>query len=88
MVRDGWFLDARIALVEGQQSLQQVEHQLAELQEQLAILLELPTCTQFDLIEPPLPIVPITCADDAVARSGERVLLRLRYDFEGFVQRR
>jgi outer membrane protein TolC len=62
-------LDARIAVVEGQQSLQQVEHQLGDLQEQLAILLELPTCTQFELVEPSLPIVPITCADDAVAMA-------------------
>jgi outer membrane protein TolC len=60
-------LEARTALVEGQQALQEVSNQIADLQEQLAILLDLPTCTQFDLVEPPLPIAPVKCADEAVS---------------------
>jgi outer membrane protein TolC len=60
-------LEARTALVEGQQGLQEVSNQIADLQEQLAILLDLPTCTQFDLVEPPVPAPPVTCADEAVS---------------------
>jgi len=60
-------LEAREALVEGQQDLLQVSNQIADLQEQLAILLDLPTCTQFELVEPPLPPAPVKCADEAVA---------------------
>src|SRR5262249_12905552 len=52
---------------EGQQDLLQVSNQIADLQEQLAILLDLPTCTQFELVEPPLPPAPVKCADEAVA---------------------
>jgi outer membrane protein TolC len=59
-------LEARTALVEGQQALQEVSNQVADLQEQLAILLNLPTCTQFELVEPPLPSAPVQCADEAV----------------------
>jgi outer membrane protein TolC len=59
-------LEAREALIEGQQSLQEVSNQIADLQEQLAILLDLPTCTQFDLVEPALPAAPVKCADEAV----------------------
>jgi outer membrane protein TolC len=59
-------LEARRALVEGQQALQQVSNHIADLQEQLAILLDLPTCTQFELVEPPLPVAPVKCADEAV----------------------
>jgi outer membrane protein TolC len=59
-------LEARTALVEGKQALQAVSDQVADLQEQLAILLNLPACTQFDLVEPPLPLAPVRCADEAV----------------------
>src|SRR5262249_35492164 len=59
-------LEARTALVEGQQALLEVSTQIAALQGQLAILLALPTCTQFDLVEPPLPLAPVKCADEAV----------------------
>jgi outer membrane protein TolC len=58
---------ARTALVESKQALQEVSNQVAGLQEQLAILLDLPTCTQFELVEPPLPPAPVKCADEAVA---------------------
>jgi outer membrane protein TolC len=57
---------ARTALVESKQALLEVSNQIAGLQEQLAILLDLPTCTQFELVEPPLPAAPVSCADDAV----------------------
>src|SRR5207253_11521948 len=29
-------------------------------------LIDVPACTQFDLIEPPLPLAPVQCADEAV----------------------
>lgn len=60
-------LEARTALVESKQGLQEVSNQVADLQEQLAILLDLPTCTQFDLAEPPMPPAPVRCADEAVS---------------------
>ena len=60
-------LEARTALVEGRQGLQEVSAQIAGLQLQLAILLDVPTCTQFELVEPPLPPPPLTCAEEAVA---------------------
>jgi outer membrane protein len=59
-------LDARTDLVQGKQGLQEASNQMADLQEQLAILLDLPTCTQFELVEPPLPVAPVKCADEAV----------------------
>jgi outer membrane protein TolC len=62
-------LDARTALVEGRQALQEVSNQVADLQEQLAILLDVPTCTQFELIEPPMPVAPVRCADEAVGQA-------------------
>jgi outer membrane protein TolC len=60
-------LAARTALVEARQALQQVDKQVADLQEQLNGLLDLPLCTQLDLVEPPLPLVPFTCADEVVS---------------------
>ncbi len=60
-------LEARTALVEGKQALQEVSSQVADLQEQLAILLDVPTCTQFELVEPPPPVAPVRCADEAVS---------------------
>jgi outer membrane protein TolC len=59
-------LEARTALVEGQQGLQQVSNQVADLQEQLAILLDMPTSTQFELTEPPVPPAPVQSAEEAV----------------------
>jgi outer membrane protein TolC len=60
-------LEARTALVEGKQALQEISNQIADLQEQLAILLSLPPCTQFELVEPALPLAPVKCADEAVS---------------------
>jgi outer membrane protein TolC len=60
-------LEARTALVQAKQGLQEVQNQIADLQEKLAILLDVPSCTQFDLVEPPLPLAPVACADEAVS---------------------
>jgi outer membrane protein len=60
-------LEARTALVEARQGLQQVDKQVLDLQEQLNALLDLPLCTTLELVEPPLPAVPVRCADEAVA---------------------
>ncbi len=59
-------LEGRTALVEAQQGLQQVNQQVADLQEQMNGLLDLPLCTTLELVEPPLPAVPFRCADDGV----------------------
>jgi outer membrane protein len=62
-------IEARTTLVEAEQGLQQVDVQVADLQEQLDILLDLPTCTVLELLEPPFPAPPVTCADEAVDRA-------------------
>src|SRR5262249_10292647 len=59
-------VEVRLALAEAQQALQQAEGQLADLQEQMTLLLDQPTCTQLELVEPAVPPVPVTCADEAV----------------------
>src|SRR5208282_605738 len=64
-------LEARIALVEGGQALQEVNNQLADLKEQLSLLLDIPTCTTLELVEPPLPVACVTCADEAVSLALE-----------------
>src|SRR5262249_60282889 len=60
-------VEARVALVETQQGIQQVDKQIADVQEQLLALLDLPLCTPLELVEPELPLVPFHCCDDAVA---------------------
>jgi outer membrane protein TolC len=62
-------VEVRLALVEARQALQQVENQLADLQEQMDLLLDLPTCTRLELVEPPVPTIPVACADEAVSRA-------------------
>jgi outer membrane protein TolC len=62
-------LEARTAQVEAQQALQQVSHQIADLQVQLAILLDMPACTQFELVPPAVPAAPVNCADEAVSMA-------------------
>jgi outer membrane protein TolC len=59
-------VQVRIAVVEARQGLQALDKQIGELWDQLAILLDVPTCTKLDLIEPPLPISTVTCAEEAV----------------------
>jgi outer membrane protein len=58
--------EARAALLEARQGLQQVDKQVADLQEQLNGLLGLPLCTALELVEPALPALPYQCADDVV----------------------
>jgi outer membrane protein TolC len=60
-------LEARLALVEAKQGLQQVSSQVVDLETQLTILLELPACTKIELVEPPLPQAPIKCAEEAAS---------------------
>jgi outer membrane protein TolC len=60
-------LEARIALVEARQGLQQVNQQIADLQEKMNALLDLPLCTALELVEPPLPELAYHCADDVIA---------------------
>ncbi len=68
-------LDARTALVEARQAVQAVDKQAVDLQAQLNALLDLPSCTTLDLVEPPLPLLPYRCAEDvtglALASSPE-----------------
>jgi outer membrane protein TolC len=59
-------VEVRLALAEARQGLQQVENQLSDLQEQMNLLLDLPTCTRLELVEPPIPVVSVKCADEAV----------------------
>ena len=58
--------EARASLIEARQALQQVDKQVADLQEQMNGLLGLPLCTALDLVEPALPGLPDQCADDVV----------------------
>jgi outer membrane protein TolC len=59
-------VQAKVALVEAQQGLQQVNVQIADLQEQLNALLDLPPCTVLELVEPPVPVVPYHCCDEVI----------------------
>jgi outer membrane protein TolC len=59
-------VEARLALLEARQGLQQVDKQVADLQEQLNALLDLPACTQLELVEPPLPVAPTACVDEVI----------------------
>jgi outer membrane protein TolC len=59
-------LDARMALVQARQGVQQIDNQVADLQAQLDALLDLPSCTVLELVEPPLPLVPYHCADEVI----------------------
>ncbi len=59
-------LEARIALLQGKQALQELDGQIADLTGQLLLLVDLPPCTRVELVEPPLPSPPVPCADEAV----------------------
>ena len=66
-------VEARTALVEAEQALQQVDVQVNDLQEQFDILLDLPTCTVLELFEPPLPRAPCdVCRRGNRPRSGRQ----------------
>jgi outer membrane protein TolC len=62
-------LDARLALAEARQGLQQVSKQAIDLQEQLNGLLDLPLCTKLELVEPSAPVLTFTCADEVIASA-------------------
>jgi outer membrane protein TolC len=62
-------LDARLALAEARQGLQQITKQANDLQEQLNGLLDLPLCTKLDLVEPPAPVLTFACAEDVIAAA-------------------
>jgi outer membrane protein TolC len=59
-------VEVRLALAEARQGLGLVESQRADLHEQMCLLLELPLCTRFELVEPVMPAAPVTCSDEAV----------------------
>lgn len=67
--------DVQVALLEGQQSLQQVEAQIADLEEQMNNLLDNPPCTKLEMAEPPPPTLCVGCVDElislAIATSPE-----------------
>ena len=60
-------VEVRLVLAEGKQALQKVEAQLADLQEQMNLLLDQPPCTKLELVEPPFPIATVQCGDEAVS---------------------
>jgi outer membrane protein TolC len=59
-------IDANIALVQARQAVQLVDKQIAVLQAQMNALLDLPSCTVLELVEPALPLVPYHCADEVI----------------------
>jgi outer membrane protein len=59
-------VEVRTALLEAKQGLQQVDVQVADLKEELNILLDFPPCACLELFEPPLPGRPVACAEDAI----------------------
>jgi outer membrane protein TolC len=59
--------EVKIALVEAQQDLQAVENQLADIEEQLRNLLDLPPCTRIELVPIAMPELGIRCADEVMA---------------------
>src|SRR5262249_44828954 len=59
-------VETRIALQEARQALQAAEAQVADVQEQLNALLDLPLCTQLEPVEPPLPTLTINCSDEII----------------------
>jgi outer membrane protein TolC len=59
----------RVALVEARQGLQQVQAQTQELTVILNDLLNLPSCTVLELVDPIPPGLPVRCADDAAQQA-------------------
>jgi outer membrane protein len=66
MVAKTQMVEAKIALGEARQGLQQVNAQIADLQEQMNALLDLPPCTILELVEPPLPGLPYKCCEEVI----------------------
>ncbi len=80
-------IEARTAFLEAKQALFSVESQVADLQEQLNNLLDLPACAKLELIEPPFPAAPVNCVEDAIGltlaaspevRSAEQDIVKAR----------
>jgi outer membrane protein TolC len=63
----GATLEVRLALAEARQGLQKVDAQLADLQEQLNLLMDQPPCTVLELVEPAFPAATVKCSDEAVS---------------------
>lgn len=61
--------ELRIGLIEAKQGLAQVRGQARELHELLLSLLDLPTCTELELVDPVPEELPVRCADDAAQRA-------------------
>jgi outer membrane protein TolC len=59
--------EVQIALVEAKQGLQEVDNQLADIEEQLRNLLDLPSCTRIELVPIAMPELGIRCADEVIA---------------------
>jgi len=59
-------LEVRLALAEAKGAFLKVEQQIADLQEQMNLLLDQPPCTPLELVEPPYPVAPVKCCDEAV----------------------
>jgi outer membrane protein TolC len=60
---------SQISLVETQQALLTAETQIVTLTQQLNQLVGLEPCTVLELVAPPTPSMPFTCADDAVGSA-------------------
>ncbi len=80
-------IEAHTAFLEAKQALFSVESQVADLQEQLNNLLDLPACAKLELIEPPFPAAPVNCVEDAIGltlaaspevRSAEQDIVKAR----------
>jgi outer membrane protein TolC len=56
----------QIALVEAKQGLQEVDNQLADIEEQLRSLLDLPPWTRIELVPIAMPELGIRCADEVI----------------------
>lgn len=67
--------EVQVALLEGKQGLQQVEDQIADIEEQLNNLLDFPPCTKLEAVEPHPLTLCVGCADElitlAIASSPE-----------------
>jgi outer membrane protein TolC len=61
--------EVQIALVEAKQGMQEVDNQLADIEEQLRNLLDLPPCTRIELVSPALPEIGVTCGDEVAAAA-------------------
>jgi outer membrane protein TolC len=59
-------LEARLALVEAKQGIEDANKQLADLEEKLNNLLDYPPCTKLELLDPAPPVLPFACVDEAI----------------------